>query len=441
MCDDIRFHSGVATMAREIVHGTVSQFNWFNIGGGVNHKDKGQILDVSQDVGKITKVSNADVKIMPVDNFGTINEVRYVLEHYDIDAIMLFTDPRYWIWLWKHEREIRYKVPIIYYNIWDNLPYPKWNKPYYESCDALFAISKQTENINRVVLGDSVKNKVIKYIPHGINKDVFKPVEHKVVMESKIRILGEENKDKFVLFYNSRNMRRKNTSDTIRAFKLFLDKIEKKDAILLLHTSPIDESGTNLPEVAEVFFGENWNDYIKFSNQKLQPSDMNLLYNISDATILLSNNEGWGLSITESLMAGKPIIATVTGGLQDQMRFMDGDGNDITFNEDWGSNHDGKYKHHGTWAKPVYPTTQVIVGSVPTPYIYEDVIDVKDAAEAIYQTYNSTTRYTDGLAGRSWVCSSTSMMNSEDMCSSMISGINETIEKFKPREEFNLYKI
>ena len=36
--------------------------------------------------------------------------------------------------------------------------------------DALFGISKQTKNINEMVLGDKVKNKVIKYIPHG-----FKP--------------------------------------------------------------------------------------------------------------------------------------------------------------------------------------------------------------------------------------------------------------------------
>jgi hypothetical protein len=90
---------------------------------------------------------------------------------------MLFTDPRYWEWLWLHEREIRSQVPIIYLNIWDSLPYPLYNRAFYESCDALLAISKQTENINRVTLQDRDENKVIAYVPHGINEDVFFPIE------------------------------------------------------------------------------------------------------------------------------------------------------------------------------------------------------------------------------------------------------------------------
>jgi hypothetical protein len=54
---------------------------------------------------------------------------------------------------------------------------------------------------------------------------------------------------------------------------------------------------------------------------------MNLLYNATDGCALISSNEGWGLSLTDAMMCGKPIIATVTGGMQDQMRFEDEDGN------------------------------------------------------------------------------------------------------------------
>ena len=32
LCDDIRMHSGIATMAREIVMGTVQHYNWFQLG-------------------------------------------------------------------------------------------------------------------------------------------------------------------------------------------------------------------------------------------------------------------------------------------------------------------------------------------------------------------------------------------------------------------------
>jgi len=38
------------------------------------------------------------------------------------------------------------------------------------------AISKQTKNINEIVLGDKAKNKVIEYVPHGIDDKVFHPI-------------------------------------------------------------------------------------------------------------------------------------------------------------------------------------------------------------------------------------------------------------------------
>ena len=55
--------------------------------------------------------------------------------------------------LYAIENQIRSKIPLTYLDTWDDLPYPMWNKPFYKSCDALFAISKQTDNINKWVLG------------------------------------------------------------------------------------------------------------------------------------------------------------------------------------------------------------------------------------------------------------------------------------------------
>ena len=40
ICDDIRAHSGVSTVAREIVLHTAQHFNWVNIAGAVTHPDK-----------------------------------------------------------------------------------------------------------------------------------------------------------------------------------------------------------------------------------------------------------------------------------------------------------------------------------------------------------------------------------------------------------------
>ena len=42
LCDDIRMHSGIATMAREIVLGTAHRFNWVNLAAAINHPEQGQ---------------------------------------------------------------------------------------------------------------------------------------------------------------------------------------------------------------------------------------------------------------------------------------------------------------------------------------------------------------------------------------------------------------
>ena len=61
----------------------------------------------------------------------------------------------------------------MYYNIWDDVPYPLWNEDYYESCDLLMNISKQTQNIVKNVIRRFPKpDWAVQYVPHGINENV-----------------------------------------------------------------------------------------------------------------------------------------------------------------------------------------------------------------------------------------------------------------------------
>ena len=53
LADDIRLHSGVATMAREIVSNSAHHFNYFQLGAALNHPDSGKVFDVSKDINKI----------------------------------------------------------------------------------------------------------------------------------------------------------------------------------------------------------------------------------------------------------------------------------------------------------------------------------------------------------------------------------------------------
>ena len=450
MCDDIRMTSGISTMAREIVVGTAHRFNWVNIGGAINHPEQGKRLDICDDTNKILGIEDSSVYIYPINGYGSQEFVRQMIEIEKPDAIMFFTDPRYWTWLFQMENEIRKKMPMIYLNIWDDLPAPLYNKAYYESCDTLMAISKQTLNINKLVLGDAIEDKILKYIPHGINEKIFFPINEfmagdQQALDGKRKQVFGDNVPEFVVFYNARNIRRKSTSDLIAAYAQFCDSIGKEKAkkcALLLHTQVTDDNGTDLGAVTELLCDPEYQRVI-FHDARVPAQEVNLLYNLSDVSVLISSNEGWGLSLTESMMAGKMIIANVTGGMQDQMRFEDENGEWIDFDENFCSNHFGTYKKHGEWAVPVFPTNMSIVGSIPTPYIFDDRCDFRHVAKAIEEVYNLSEeeRTKKGQAGRKWVTSEESMMSAENMCYNVIECLEETFEKFKPRKSFDFIKI
>lgn len=450
LCDDIRMTSGISTIARELVVGTSHKYNWVNLGGAINHPENGKRLDLSEDTGKVNGITDASVFLYPINGYGTQEIVRQLIDIEKPDAIMFFTDPRYWTWLFQMENEIRKKIPMIYLNIWDDLPAPLYNKSFYDSCDTIFAISKQTENINKLVLGDKAKGKIIKYLPHGINETMFFPIndfmkEEMEKLNQKRQQLFGEDQPEFVVFYNARNIRRKSVPDLIAAYAQFCDKIGKdkaKKCRLLMHTDPIDENGTDLPAVINLLCDPEYQKVV-FSGGRTSTYDINLLYNLSDVTCLISSNEGWGLSLTESMMCGKMIIATVTGGMQDQMRFVDDHGKWIKFDENFPSNHFGTYKKCGEWAIPIFPSNMSLVGSVPTPYIFDDRADFRDVANAIEKVYNMTPeeRNTRGYNGRKWVQSDESGMSARRMCQDAIVTIDETLNTFKPRKSFELVKI
>jgi glycosyltransferase involved in cell wall biosynthesis len=436
-------------MAREIVVGTSHKYNWVNLGAGINHPEHGQRLDLSQDNNNVTGLEDSSIFMYPCNGYGDASIVRQLIELEKPDAIIFFTDPRYWIWLFQMENELRTKLPLIYLNIWDEYPAPIYNKPYYESCDALMAISKQTLNINKIVLGDTAKDKVLKYVPHGINNKFFYPItqENKEEWENfqkfKKQAFGDKEYD-YVVLYNARNIRRKCVPDLMLAYSQFCEKIGPEKAnkcALLMHTQPIDENGTDLYAIRDLVCNEDHCNVI-FSTARFGVKEMNYLYNLADVTALISSNEGWGLSLTESMMSGRMIIANTTGGMQDQMRFEDEDGNWIDFDKDFPSNHLGAYKKHGEWAMPVYPSNLSIVGSLQTPYIYDSRADIRDITKAIEDVYNlpKEERLKRGLAGRQWVTSDESMMTADNMAKNVIATVDETLATWKPRKRFELIK-
>lgn len=285
---------------------------------------------------------------------------------------------------------------------------------------------------------------LIKYVPHGINPDIYKPVE--VPQDFRKNAFGDK-KYEFVLFWMNRNIKRKQPSDVIWAYSKFVDGLPEKDrskVCLLMHTTPIDENGTDLYKVKDALCP---NYDVLFSTERVDQEKLNYIYNLSDVTINIAGNEGFGLTTAESLMAGVPVIVNVTGGLQDQCA-LSMNGVELTADEyvkhgslhnyrDW----EGKVEH-GEWVKPVWSKVQTMVGSVPTPYIIDDKVDVYEVAAAIRYWYDKTPkdRSEAGLKGREWMMREEGL-NTKHMCKTMSDGIESAIANWKPKKRYELYKL
>jgi glycosyltransferase involved in cell wall biosynthesis len=448
LSDDLRMHSGIGVMSREFVLGTVDKYDWIQLGAAIKHPDHGKVIDISAEVQKETGVSDASVKIFAHTGYGSGNVLEELLSVENPDAIIHFTDPRFWRWLYDIEHSVRQRVPIMYYNIWDDLPYPHWNEPFYESCDMLMNISKQTNNIVKNVLQQFPKEEwAVQYVPHGVNEKSFFPItelhqDWKQYNEW-LTNFKKTNDIEFVLFWNNRNIRRKCPADLILAFNHFCDQLPKEEAdrcALLMHTQIRDDNGTDLIAVKNALCPKY---KVIFSDQSVDQKTLNYYYNVADVTVNIASNEGFGISWCESLHAGTPIVNNVTGGLQDGCRFENENGEWIDFTTDFPSNHDGTYQEHAGWAKPVFPSNRSLQGSPLTPYIFDDRTDFRDVSAAIKFWYDmpKDDREHRGMLGHDWVCGEESNMSAVNMSKRFIECIEECLAKWKPRKKFTMYKI
>ena len=288
----------------------------------------------------------------------------------------------------------------------------------------------------------------LSYVPHGINHTQFFPIskEHLLwqeLQEFKSKLVSE---DEFVIFHNARNIRRKHTSDLILAYNHFCNQLpeaQAKKCVLLFHTDPVDEAGTDLPAVINACC--KWT--VKFTSSRVvSTKELNFLYNCADITVNIASNEGFGLGTAESVMAGTPIVVNVTGGMQDQCGFMTDDGEYLTekhYNTAMFTNALGKYTIHGSWVTPVFPKVRTLQGSVQTPYIFDDLVDYKDVAVAIKYWYDTTKSYRRecGLQGREYFRSTLSSLSASEMGNRMVRSINTLLENWKPRARVELIKL
>ena len=345
--------SGVGTQTKYMIESMLrtGEFSFYCLAGALKHPDyRLQRINPYPD----------DWIVHPVDGYGDKSLIRRLMNDLKPDAIWFMTDPRFYVWLWDMSAEIRTNVPMIYYHVWDNYPYPNFNKKYYDSNDMICTISKVTDDIVRTVSPDV---KCIR-IPHTVDTNVFK----KKSREEELRVrktVSEENPDKMVFFWNNRNARRKQSGTLIFWFKEFLDIVGHDKASLIMHTEPKDPNGQDLVAIMnELGLTDG---QILLSTNKMPPEDLSNIYSAVDCTINISDAEGFGLGTLESLACQTPIIVNMTGGLQEQ----------VTDGEEW-------------FGIGLQPSSKSVIGSQDVPYIYEDRLSKKDVVNAFLKMYNMT---------------------------------------------------
>ena len=445
MSDDLRMHSGVATVSKDIVFETLNEYDWVQMGGAIKHPEAGKIVDMSDHLQKDFGIKDGYLKIYPVDGYGNEDLLRQVIDIEKPDAILHYTDPRFWIWFYNMEAEIRRNIPIFYYNIWDDLPDPQYNTNYYKSSDLLMGISKQTYGINKRLLPD-YEDWQITFVPHGISERRFNKVEDDNVSLIDFDAKHGISNKKFKILYSNRNIRRKQPGDVMLAYKYFMDGLtpeQRDECVLVFHCSPVDDNGTDLPRVHKHLCPEYDVCFTyQTDGRPFADNDMNLLFNSADVYINLASNEGFGLGSAEALTVGTPIIVNVTGGLQDQCGFKK-DGEFLTPDDyvELGTNHKGTYTEHGEWVFPVYPTNRSLQGSPMTPYIFDDRCQPEDASVQLKKLYDLGREERKRLGSLGTKFCEENLMTSKAMGQEFISSMNGAFDNWKPKPKYTMEAV
>ena len=75
LADDLRMSSGVGTMSREFVMGTLHHYDWVQVGGAIKHPENGKVVDMNQAVREELGIPDANLKIYPVNGYGSRNSL------------------------------------------------------------------------------------------------------------------------------------------------------------------------------------------------------------------------------------------------------------------------------------------------------------------------------------------------------------------------------
>jgi glycosyltransferase involved in cell wall biosynthesis len=148
---------------------------------------------------------------------------------------------------------------------------------------------------------------------------------------------------------------------------------------------------------------------------------MALLYNAADCTVNISDAEGFGLATLESLSCETPIIATMTGGLQEQV--MDEEGEMYGFG--------------------LVPASKVIIGSQQVPYIYEDRVSKEAFINALTEMVEMSKEEREelGKKGREHTLKNYNMKNNMEKWDELLTMVHKEYGSWETRKNYSSWEL
>lgn len=145
-------------------------------------------------------------------------------------------------------------------------------------------------------------------IPHGVDTSVFTPLKERNELKKKYQLDG-----KFVVGFVGRNQSRKMPDRLLLTFKNFAKG--KNDVVLISHTDEeaSEQGGISYPYLLWLF---EIADKVKLTKkrmdmntrQRIQPENLNEIYNMMDVFLYITGGEGFGLPGIECQSAGVPLL-------------------------------------------------------------------------------------------------------------------------------------
>lgn len=166
--------------------------------------------------------------------------------------------------------------------------------------DAIIAVDEITKNyyLNRY---NAISNKIF-VIPTGIDTTIFKPKNKFKIREK----LGFSSSDK-IISYVGRIAPPKRIGDILKAFEILV-KNDKYYKLIIVG------DGVLFDDMKELSEHLNLNDQVRFFGIRKR-NELPDIYNISDISVLYSDNEGSPLAVKESLACGVPVVSNRVGDI------------------------------------------------------------------------------------------------------------------------------